>query len=166
MRKEDPSRPAVGASPAIRHPAIVSSIPGRMRLRFPLLRQGGPREDLVARLQAIDGMTSVEANAVTGSLLLRYEIGRGGQSAMEACVGDALAAALGREPGVPRATPPARKKAAREWNRVAKLGMLASLPVSLALAAAGSKRLHAVSGGVFTLLLLVHMAVHRRHLVK
>lgn len=120
----------------------------------------------MARLQAIDGMTSVEASAAAGSLLLRYDVDRCSRAAMEACAGDALAAALGREPGVPRATPPTRKQAAREWNRVAKLGMLASLPVSLALAAAGSKRLHAVSGGVFTLLLLVHMAVHRRHLVK
>jgi len=148
------------------HPAIVASLPGRLRLRSPLLRQRGHCQGLVASLQAIDGMLSVEANALAGSLLLRYDAGRCTPAAMEARVGDAVAAALGMEPSVPSAAPPSGKRAAREWNRVAKLGMLASLPVSLALAAAGSKRLHAVSGGVFTLLLLVHMAVHRRHLIK
>lgn len=120
----------------------------------------------MARLQAIDGMVTVDTNAEAGSLLLRYDVGRCDRDAMEACVGDAVAAALGWEPSAPRAAPLGGKRAAREWNRVAKLGMLASLPVSLALAVAGSKRLHAVSGGVFTLLLLVHMAVHRRHLIK
>jgi hypothetical protein len=42
--------------------------------------------------------------------------------------------------------------------------MPASLAASLALAAAGAKRWHAATGGLFLAALHVHLAVHRRHL--
>lgn len=65
-----------------------------------------------------------------------------------------------------RGAPYSKRAIARRLNGVAKIGMLASLGASLALAAAGAKRLHIATGGVYLALLGIHMAVHRRHLLK
>jgi hypothetical protein len=66
-----------------------------------------------------------------------------------------------------RRGPPFSKRAIlRRLNGYAKLGMMASLGASLALAAAGNKRLHIATGSVYLALLGIHMAVHRRQLLK
>lgn len=69
-------------------------------------------------------------------------------------------------PGDRRGPPFSRRALARRLNGYAKVGMVASLGASLALAAAGNKRLHIATGGVYLALLGIHMAVHRRHLLK
>lgn len=173
--------------------ALVSCLPGRIRLRHPALRQPAERTRLAATLAAIDGMLSVDANPAVGSLLLHYDPTRRARAAMEAQVAaqtaqalDAAAAPIPEQPTadtvpddalpcetVPDATADAtadarrrRRSTAKRLNRLAKLGMLASLPLSLAAVAFGGKRLHAVSGGAFTLLLLAHLVIHRRHLLQ
>lgn len=65
-----------------------------------------------------------------------------------------------------RGPPYSRRAVLRRLNGYAKIGMLTSLAASLALAAGGSKRLHAATGGVYLALLGIHMAVHRHHLLK
>jgi len=65
-----------------------------------------------------------------------------------------------------RGPPHSGRAIARRLNGYAKIGMLASLGASLGLAAAGAKRLHIATGGVYLALLGIHMAVHRRHLLK
>lgn len=147
--------------------AIVSSIPGRLRLRHPLLRRAQQSGDLAAKLRAIEGVLAVDLKPAAGSLLVHYDRTRCDCTWMETQV--AAASQFGEDAEGASSQPArrfSRRSSDREWNRLAKLGMIASLPVSLALAAAGSKKLHAIAGGVFTLLLLVHLAVHRRHLVK
>ena len=70
-------------------------------------------------------------------------------------------------PAAPAALAQERHRAiCHQANRWAKRGMLMSLGASLALAATGAKSGHAVLGGVFVLLLGVHLTVHRRHLLK
>ena len=70
-------------------------------------------------------------------------------------------------PAAPAASAQERHRAiCHQANRWAKRGMLMSLGASLALAATGAKSGHAVLGGVFVLLLGVHLTVHRRHLLK
>lgn len=139
---------------------IVSSLPGRIRLRDPALRQPDRLDRLCAALRDIDGALSVEGNRQTGSVLLRYRADMAPVETVEAAVERAAEAEFSR----PR---PGPKPSTRvRLNRYAKRGMLASLAVSLALAAAGNKRWHAVSGGVFVSLLLVHLAIHRRHLLR
>lgn len=153
---------------------VVASIPGRLRLRDRRWR-GSPRcLDLAARLRAVEGVLAAEPTVAAGSVLVRYDPSRWTVSGIEealvaevhsafpdvAAAPPAAAAPTPAEPGI------SRREMARRWNRFAKLGMLASFPVSLALAAAGGKKLHAATGGVFSLLMLVHLLVHRRHLVK
>lgn len=148
------------------HRAIVSSIPGRLRLRHPSLRGCAQRSAVSACVSALPGVLSVDANPQTGSLLVRYDATRCERAAMEAQLAGLFPAVPDALPGEAENSANSRRAVAREWNRVAKLGMMASLPLSLVLAAAGSKKTHALTGGVFTALLLVHLVVHRRHLIK
>lgn len=149
---------------------IASSVPGRLRLRHTALRNPRALERLRAALAGWPGVLSAEANARAGSLLIHYDPVR---LAPAACEQRALAAAeesLGtrstaaagsqRHPdrigGVPRV----------KVNRWAKQGMLASLLVSLALAASGFRGWHAMTGIAFLHGLAVHLWIHRQRLLR
>lgn len=153
------------------HSPIASSVPGRLRLRDAALRETARLESLRAAASGWQGVRAVEANARVGSLLVHYDDRIIPQADLESRLLDAAGLAAANDA---RAEPlPAKAPAAagRRLNRVAvnrqaKRAMLASLSVSLALAAAGSKRWHALTGGMFLASLLVHLAVHRRHLLR
>jgi glycosyltransferase A (GT-A) superfamily protein (DUF2064 family) len=52
----------------------VHSVPGRLRVRIPAAKgQPTTAEKLADRLNALEGITSVAANPVTGSILIRYD---------------------------------------------------------------------------------------------
>lgn len=136
---------------------IASSIPGRIRVRDPKLRLPERLERLRAVLAAGDGVASCEANPATGSLLLHYDAAAVAPELMEAFVDAAVDAEL---------VSPRPDTAAIRANRYAKQGMLASLAVSLAFAATGKKRWHALSGGLFLAGLGIHLAYHRQRLLK
>lgn len=157
---------------------IVSSIPGRLRLRNRALREPDRHARLQALLEDLDGTLAVEGSINAGSLLMRYDAVRIDKATMEARVTAAAEKVLGAAEAVraaPKAVEPAarerwtlgsRRAMARRLNTYSKIGMLGSLGASLALAAVGKKHLHAATGGLFTALLAIHMAVHRRHLLK
>lgn len=143
---------------------FASVLPGRIRLRHPLLRDAVRHRDLAARLRPL---AVVDGNPVVGSLLLRFDPA---DPDAEARIRAEVAAVLPSTsvPAAPSPSPPRRKrKRSAKWdvNRIAKLGAVASLALSLA-ALGGSKRLHAQAGAVFVVLMAVHMAVHRRHLFR
>lgn len=151
---------------------IVSSVPGRLRLRDPALRRPQPLERLAAELAAVAGVQSVDTNAKAGSVVLFYDaagvVKREMEVAVERVAATVLVAPARAEPAPlagdgPR---PHRGSPRVRINRQAKRGMLGSLAVSLALAAGGLKRWHAWSGGAFVVFLLIHLAVHRRHLLR
>lgn len=151
--------------------AVAAAVPGRLRLRDAALGSSPRADAIAATLRTLDGVRSVERKPAANSVVLYFDATR---LSVEAMV-DAVLAAVPEFSAVPEDDPAAAeirppvslgRRRSRQLNRLAKLGMLASLPASLALAAAGSKRLHVVTGGVFTLLLLAHMLVHRRHLTQ
>lgn len=150
---------------------IVSAVPGRIRIRDRQLRNAALQEQLGAVLAELDGVVEVEGNPRTGSMLLRYTPEHTTRAEMEARVSAAVAAEL-QPPSAaapeeaPAERTPRRWQRDRRLNTWAKYGMLGSLAASLALAAAGSKKAHAATGGLFLGLLGVHMTVHRRHLFK
>ncbi len=52
----------------------VHDVPGRLRVRMPETKGNAIiASKLVNRLNALEGITSVKANAVTGSILIRYD---------------------------------------------------------------------------------------------
>lgn len=153
---------------------IVASIPGRLRLRDPALRRPARLAALARELGGLKGVAAVEANATAGSLVLRYDPARLGRVEAEAAAGAAAnrvldrdAASAAKVPARPAGRVSRRNDGRRQrLNRQAKRGMLGSLAVSLALAAAGAKRWHAVSGALFLAGLAVHLAIHRRSLLQ
>lgn len=138
----------------------VSSIPGRLRIRDHALRNTWLCRQLAARLSGTDGIVSLETNSRAGSIVILYDAQRTDAQAIETAV-DAVIADL-------QAKQPARggKSTQKKLNRVAKAGMIGSLAASMALAAAGNKRWHAATGVIFLGCLGVHLAVHRRHLLR
>jgi len=142
---------------------VASSIPGRLRLRAPGLRNPVQLENLRTTIAQWSGVLAVEANPTTGSLLIRYDAEK---LSIERCEAHALEL-IGKSPGKLRAPKVGAGGTARvKTNRWAKRGMLASLTVSLLLAATGAKRWHALTGVLFLHALAVHLWAHRRYVLK
>ena len=55
----------------------MHSVPGRLRIKIPAIK-GHPEkaETVLALLKDLDGILSIRANTVTGSIVIRYEPGR------------------------------------------------------------------------------------------
>lgn len=156
----------------IRVNCIVSSIPGRLRLRHPALRNPARLEKLEHRLAAWPQVLELKANPATGSLLLRYDVVGLGEAECASRCEAALADLLPRPPekvavvDAPPAKPRSTRARTLRANRLAKRGMLASLVASMLLAAAGAKRGHIWTGMFFLHALGVHLWVHRRTLIS
>lgn len=139
---------------------IVATVPGRIRVRDGGLRQPDRQDRLLGALKALPGVAACRGNPVAGSVVVHYDAGRVAAARMEALVEQAVDAELAQP----------RDKAAiahrLRVNRIAKYGMLGSLAASLALAATGNKRWHAATGVVFVACLGVHLATHRRQLLR
>ena len=146
---------------------VVSSLPGRLRLRHASLRQPARLEQLRQTLAAWPESRAIQANPATGSLLLSYDVAARPQSECEQRCEAALAALL-PPPATPAAlqAPRASRTQTLRANRLAKRGMLASLAASMALAAVGAKRSHIWTGVVFLHALGVHLWVYRRSLLR
>lgn len=139
---------------------IASSSPGRIRIRDLALRNRNRIESVQQALEGIDGIHDVAANVAAGSVVLHYDPGTIAPAELERRIDAIIDTALAA-PGKP-----GRHTIRRQVNRAAKIGMLGSLGASLALAAAGSKRWHAVTGGVFVACLGVHIGLHRKALLR
>jgi hypothetical protein len=68
-------------------------LPGRLRLRFPQLKnRPACAAQLTASIARIDGVVSVDANAVTGGLLIFYDIERADSNGLWQALSATLAA--------------------------------------------------------------------------
>lgn len=150
--------------------AFVSVLPGRIRLRHALLRDAVRHRALTARLQPL---AEIEGNVAIGSLLLRFDPADTG---LETRIRAEVAAVLPINPSPSRpdrSSPhrgrrialPQPHKAKWQINRVAKIGAVASMALSLA-ALGTSRKLHAQAGALFVMMMLTHMATHWRRTFK
>ncbi len=139
---------------------IVAAIPGRVRIRDGGLRQPDRLQRLHGVLAKLPGVASIRGNPANGSVVVHYDAAQVAPERMEKLLERAVDAEL--------ALPRDKHAIARRLriNRAAKIGMLTSLGASLALAAAGNKRWHAATGLVFVACLGVHLATHRRQLLR
>jgi len=139
---------------------IVSSLPGRIRVRDKRLRHRARLELLELDLSKLPAVTELQTNAGAGSIVVNFDAEQVDPATLEnqvdAAVDKALDAPLDK---------PVRSMTMRV-NRYAKVGMLSSLTTSLALAAVGRKRGHAIAGGVFIACLGVHLTTHNKSLLR
>ena len=139
---------------------IVSSVPGRIRIRDRALRNPARLDQLEAALIRIEDITSLQFNPGAGSIVLHFNGADTDVAALEAKIDATVDATLSTP------LPNNNRSLKMRVNRYAKAGMLSSLATSLALAATGQKRWHAVSGSVFVACLGVHLSVYRRSLLR
>ena len=52
---------------------LVSFVPGRIRLRFKELKENAAAENAKARIKETPGITRVDINPLTGSILIEYD---------------------------------------------------------------------------------------------
>lgn len=155
---------------------IVSSIPGRLRIRDCSLKNPGQFEKLGTALASLNHSCSFRANPAAGSLILFYDARQCAMEEMEDAVARMVNAApsdsnVSNDSAAPDASAVVsasgkRRILLRRANRYSKYVMYASLGISLALAARGARRGHALAGAVFVAALGVHLAVHRKHLLS
>ena len=129
---------------------------------------------LCRRVEAWEGVVSVQGNPATGGVLLRYDPARIGAEAVEARLRQAFGA--GEAPPAPVSAPaPAPAPAPtspslspltrRKVNQLTKVGLLVSMAATL-LALQQGKKLHALFGGLHLAFLLVHLVHHRSRLLR
>lgn len=141
---------------------IVSSLPGRIRVRDSALRNQARIELIEANLIRIEDILAIDSNIKAGSIVLHFDGAKTDSTALEAKIEQAVDQALSAP--LPSSRRPRSVK--MQVNRYAKIGMLGSLTTSLALAATGQKRWHAVTGGIFVTCLGVHLTTHRRSILR
>ncbi len=143
---------------------IVSSIPGRIRIKDKSLRDPEKLNALKKELSKIAAITELQDNVRTGSILLRFDRKALELSAMEADIDSAARKVLGKK------QKPQRLLSKKNVNRYNKIIMLASLGASLAaLKMAHRKpriRLHKVTGYLFIANLGVHLYIYRKSLLR
>ncbi|TWA61787.1 hypothetical protein FBZ84_11241 [Azospirillum baldaniorum] len=152
---------------------IASAVPGRIRVRHPLLRRADRFQEALGRLETLDAVRVTESNPAVGSVLLSYDPAvltpDDARSQVEALLSAVLHPAEAPPPPDAPTSVAESKPAAPElkWriNRAAKIGMMGSMAATLAALGVG-KRVHAGFGTLFVAFMLVHMTVQRKRLFQ
>lgn len=140
---------------------IVSSLPGRIRIRDKNLRDQVRLNELKNVLLKIAAITQLQDNVRTGSVLVRFDPSAIEMATLEANILSAVDKVIGK----PSKTPALLSR--KSINRYNKLVMLASLGTSLTFAVARRRRwrrLHALTGYLFIANLGVHLFIYRKAL--
>ena len=165
---------------------ITSFVDGRVRLRHPALKDKATAELVCTVVGGVEGITAVQANPLTGSLLIYYDAEKLTREQLLELAeqGAAFIPGLNEEEAPAEAAKTAEGEAAprkackvcapvdevlqlltgRGATRFVNRAMLVSLIASLAALPAGSRTVHAAAGGVFVSGVLQHLIAHRKAL--
>ena len=146
---------------------IVSSIPGRIRVRDNKLRNQTTLDRIKTELlniAAIAAITSLEGDNRTGSLLVRFNKNVVPMSCIEAQIESTVDRVIGKSSAQQRLL------SKKNLNRYNKMAMLLFLGTSLStLTLAGRKRRirwHRLTGYLFVANLGVHLFIYRKSLFR
>ncbi len=141
---------------------IVSSLPGRIRVRDKRLRDQTRLTQLKKELSKITAITALKDDVRTGSVVISFD-----PSAIEiAALEKHLDIAVDQVLLDRLMLPPITKK---QLNRYSKIAMMGSLAVSLALTTSRQKRWrrwHAMTGYLFVASVAAHMIIYRKTLFR
>ena len=163
---------------------ITSFVDGRVRLRHPALKDRDTAELVCTVVGGVEGITSVQANPLTGSLLIYYDVEKLTREQLLELAeqGAAFIPGLNEEeaPAAETAEGEAAPRKAcrvcapvdevlqlltgRGATRFVNRAMLVSLIASLAALPLGSRAVHTAAGGVFVSGVLQHLIAHRKTL--
>ena len=163
---------------------ITSFVDGRVRLRHPALKDKATAELVCTVVGGVDGITAVQANPVTGSLLIYYDAEKLTREQLLELAeqGAAFIPGLNEEeaPAAETAEGEAAPRKAckvcapvdevlqlltgRGTTKFVNRAMLVSLIASLAALPLGNRAVHTAAGGVFVGGVLQHLIAHRKTL--
>lgn len=134
---------------------LVSSLPGRLRVRHDLFTDHNLSLDIHKQVASINGVHSASINTSTGSMLVVYDT-------KVLALQEAENSILGILPVKTSAKSP------KNWNRgkLAKRGMLACLGISLTMAALDEEDIHILFGLGFIGFLGLHLNIHKKRIFK
>jgi hypothetical protein len=141
---------------------IVSSLPGRIRIRDKRLRDQSRLNELKKELSKIAAITELQGNARTGSVVVNFDATVIEIAALESKIEYAVDKVLAETLTAPLLTK-------KQLNRYNKIAMVGTLTASLALGMARQKRLrrwHALTGYLFVANLGVHLYLYRKTLFR
>ena len=166
---------------------ITSFVDGRVRLRHPALKDKATAELVCTVVGGVEGITAVQANPLTGSLLIYYdaekltreqllELAEQGAAFIPGLNEEEAASAETAEGTEGEAAPRKACKICAPVDEVIQLltgrgttkfvnrAMLVSLIASLAALPLGNRAVHTAAGGVFVSGVLQHLIAHRKAL--
>ncbi len=135
---------------------IASAVPGRIRVRNPLFKSRQFLTETQEQVEQIEGVESVRSNLKSGSIIVLYDADAVDEMHMEQQVEEICFRRPRR----------VSKKPSVTVARVSKIGMLSTLIPSLALAAAGKKKLHIYTGIAFLAFAGLHTTRYSKTLLK
>lgn len=143
---------------------ILSSIPGRIRVAHPQLKDQRIMEDALHCMMQMDGLISAEGQTLTGSMLIRYnEEVLKELDLMRDIFDDIRSSFL---PPLPVKERTFLHKGNRRWRNLLQGGMLGSLLVCTVTAFTGSKKVHLLTGLLFLLFSAEHTRINRSLLLR
>ena len=161
---------------------ITSFVDGRVRLRHPALKDGATAELVCSVVGGVEGILAVQANPVTGSLLIYYDTEKLSREQLLELAEQGAAFVPGMNESAVSAEGRAEMPSGRACKACAPVdellgfltrrsttkfidrAMLVSLIASLAALPLGSRAVHTAAGGVFVSGLLQHLLAHRKAL--
>ena len=163
---------------------ITSFVDGRVRLRHPALKDAATAELFCSVVGAVEGLSAVQSNPRTGSLLIFYdaeklsreqllELAEQGAAFIPGMNGEdapaeAADVAEGEKRKACKVCAPVEELLGfltkRSTTRFIDRAMLVSLMASLAALPLGNRTVHTAAGGVFVGGLLQHLLAHRKAL--
>ena len=141
---------------------IASCIEGRIRFRHPALSDPELLEIVTSQLAAMPGITEIEANPRTGSVLVTHDASVASRDlvamaeALAATHAEALAAAAPAKPAKKRVTPAQLKR------RTQKIGLATCMAGAVATGLADTKAAHLAFGFALAGFAAWHLTMHRR----
>ena len=166
---------------------ITSFVDGRVRLRHPALKDKATAENITTVVGSVDGITTVQSNPLTGSLLIYYDVEKlSREQLLELAEQGAMFI-----PGLNEEDAPADETAegaegeaaprkackvcapvddvlqlltGRGTTKFVNRAMLVSLIASLVALPLGNRTVHTAAGGVFVGGVLQHLIAHRKAL--
>lgn len=133
---------------------IASCIEGRIRFRHPALSDPELLEIVTSQLAAMPGITEIEANPRTGSVLVTHDASVASSDLV--AMAEALAAAAPAKPAKKRVTPAQLKR------RTQKIGLATCMAGAVATGLADTKAAHLAFGFALAGFAAWHLTMHRR----
>ena len=143
---------------------IVSSVPGRIRVRDKALRDQTKLDQLKKELSKIDAITALQDNVRTGSVLLRFDRKAIELSVIEVNIDSIVDKVIGKASKQQRML---SKKNINRYNKIIMLGSLGASLIALRMARRKPRiRWHRLTGYIFVANLGVHLYIYRKSLLR